>query len=289
MRKERLGLWFAILTITLWGPWGAWIDLPAAAGFPETLGYVVWSLTMIVPAVVALSLVKWKLEYNPRAVIYGCAAGLLGAGGQLILFKALRLAPAYLVFPFISLSPAVTILMAALITRERTSRRGWIGIGLALVAGALLSWSKPTGDATVSKLWVLLALLVLGAWGVQGFILSHANRCMKAESIFFYMTVTAILLSPVALGMTDFSKPIAWNFRGAGLAALVQSLNSVGALLLVYAFRYGKAIIVSPLTNAGAPVITVVIALLMNGTKPLPLNVIGIILAISGITLMTLE
>jgi drug/metabolite transporter (DMT)-like permease len=164
-----------------------------------------------------------------------------------------------------------------------------MGIGLALVAGVLLSWSKPTADATSNKLWVFMALLVLGAWGVQGFILSYANRCMKAESIFFYMAATAILLSPVALWMTDFSKPIAWNFRGPGLAALVQALNAVGALLLVYAFRYGKAIIVSPLTNAGAPMITVVISLLMYGTKPLPPNLIGIILAMAGIILMTLE
>jgi hypothetical protein len=29
-----------------------------------------------------------------------------------------------------------------------------------------------------------------------------------------------------------------------------QLLNTIGALLLVYAFRYGKAIVVSPLVNA---------------------------------------
>ena len=38
-------------------------------------------------------------------------------------------------------------------------------------------------------------------------------------------------------------------------------LNAIGALTLVYAFRYGKAIIVSPLINAGAPLVTAVISL----------------------------
>ena len=33
-------------------------------------------------------------------------------------------------------------------------------------------------------------------------------------------------------------------------------LNAIGALTLVFAFRYGKAIIVSPLINAGAPLLT---------------------------------
>ena len=37
---------------------------------------------------------------------------------------------------------------------------------------------------------------------------------------------------------------------------MIQILNAVGALTLVYAFRYGKAIVVSPLINAGAPLLT---------------------------------
>ena len=110
MKLKRSGLYFAILTVAMWGPWGALIDLPAKAGFPETLGYVVWSFTMIPPAVAALRLNHWKLEHDFQSILYGCAAGFLGAGGQLVLFKALRLAPAYLIFPFIALSPAVTIL-----------------------------------------------------------------------------------------------------------------------------------------------------------------------------------
>ena len=53
--------------------------------------------------------------------------------------------------------------------------------------------------------------------------------------------------------MTDFSQPINYGRGGPWLAAATQILNAVGALTLVYAFRYGKAIVVSPLTNAGAP------------------------------------
>ena len=41
-------------------------------------------------------------------------------------------------------------------------------------------------------------------------------------------------------------------------------LNAIGALTLVYAFRYGKAIVVAPLTNAGAPLVTAVISLIAS-------------------------
>ncbi|HEV7975464.1 hypothetical protein [Amycolatopsis sp.] len=40
----------------------------------------------------------------PSAAGYGLIVGL--AGGQLVLFKALTLGPAYLIFPLISVSPA---------------------------------------------------------------------------------------------------------------------------------------------------------------------------------------
>lgn len=63
--------------------------------------------------------------------------------------------------------------------------------------------------------------------------------------------------------MTDFSKPINWGFKGPYLAAIIHILNSIGAPMLVYALRYGKAIIVVPLT--GLPrVISIVISLFMQ-------------------------
>ena len=86
-------LTYAVVTTLFWGVWGALIELPEKRGFPATLGYVVWSLTMIPCALVALSLVGWKLETDARSVALGPAAGLLGAGGQLALFEALRRGP----------------------------------------------------------------------------------------------------------------------------------------------------------------------------------------------------
>ncbi|MGE5847989.1 MAG: EamA family transporter, partial [Ignavibacteria bacterium] len=100
--KVRPWLIYAMVTTAFWGIWGALIELPEKAGFPATLGYAVWALTMIPPALVALKIIGWKLELDKKSIILGCIIGLTGAGGQLILFQALRTGPAYLVFPFIS-------------------------------------------------------------------------------------------------------------------------------------------------------------------------------------------
>ena len=122
------------------------------------------------------------------------------------------------------------------------------------------------------------------AWGVQAYVLRFANETMRSEGIFFYMTATGLLLIPVALRMTDFRKSINW--KPSGLAAAVQSLNSIGALTMVYAFRYGKAIVVSPLINAVAPAITVLLSLILYRTVPHRVVAFGMVLAAIAFFLM---
>jgi drug/metabolite transporter (DMT)-like permease len=287
--KVRPWLIYAVVTTVFWGIWGALIEIPQKAGFPATLGYVVWALTMIPPALVALKIINWKLEYDRKSVILGCLIGLTGAGGQLVLFQALRTGPAYLVFPFISLSPVITIILAYIFLRERASKKGWIGIALALVAIIFLSYQPPNDANSSGYMWILLSLIVFIAWGVQAYIMRFANQTMKAESIFFYMMITGLILIPFALLMTDYTEEINWGFKGPYLAALIQLLNSIGALTIVYAFRFGKAIIVSPMTNAVAPVITIIISLLIYQVIPHPIIISGMILALISIFLMAIE
>lgn len=287
--KSRLWLIFAVITTSFWGLWGAIIEIPEKAGFPATLGYTVWALTMIPPALVALRIIGWKFDFRGRSIFLGAVIGFLGAGGQLILFQALRMGPAYLVFPFISLSPLVTILLSYWMLKERATRRGWLGIILALLAIPLLSYQSPQNNAASGYLWIFLSLLVFLAWGIQAYVMKFANQTMKAENIFFYMMLTGLLLIPFALLMTDFNQSINWGFKGPYLAAMIQILNSIGALCLVYAFRFGKAIIVSPLTNAGAPVITIIISLVIYQVIPQPIIISGMLLAIIAAFLMAIE
>ena len=287
--KAKSWLIYAIITTTFWGVWGALIEIPEKAGFPATLGYSVWALTMIPPSLIALGLVRWKLEYDGRSILLGSIIGFLGAGGQLILFLALKTGPAYLVFPFISLSPVISIILSYIFLKERASKRGWIGIVLALLAIPLLSYQDPGDTVSRGYIWIIFSLLVFLAWGLQAYVMKFANQTMKAESIFFYMMITGLLLIPFAIWMTDFNQEINWSFSGPWLTAMIQILNAIGALCLVFAFRYGKAMIVSPLTNAGAPVITIIISLIIYMVIPHPIIITGMIFALIAAFLMAIE
>jgi uncharacterized membrane protein len=100
------------------------------------------------------------------------------------------------------------------------------------------------------------------------------------------MCISALLLSPLAVYMTDFSHPVNWGFKGPWLAAGIQILNSVGALTLVYALRHGNAIVVVPLTGL-SPVITIVLSLILYAVMPGMVLLIGLILAVIAILLLS--
>lgn len=278
-------LMFAIFTTVSWGIWGAFIEIPEKAGFPATLGYIVWALTMVPCALAALHAAGWRLERDARSLVLGSLVGLLGAGGQLLLFEALRTGPAFIVFPVVALYPVLTIALSLLMLRERASGRHWTGILLALPAIALLSYVAPGDTIVKGYSWLPLATLVFIMWGIQAYVMKFATRTTSAEGIFFYMMATAVALIPVAAWMTDFGRPINWGFKGPYLAALVQVLNSAGALSLVFAMRHGKAIIVAPLTSL-SPVITVILSLAVYSRMPPVYQVVGIVFATTAIYLM---
>ncbi|OWQ87548.1 EamA family transporter [Roseateles aquatilis] len=285
---QRHWLTYALITTLFWGAWGALTGLSAERGFPDTLVYVVWALTMIPPALIVLARAGWRLQRDRRAVAQGLTVGLLGAGGQMLLFRAVESGPAYLIFPIVSLSPAVTIALSFGLLGERTGRLGVAGIVLALCALPLFDFQFGQQGQALG-LWFGLALIVMASWGLQAYFLKTANAAASAESIFFYMTVSALLCIPAALWMTDFSRPIPWGWDGPGLAAVIQVLNAIGALTLVHAFRHGKALVVSPLVNAGAPLLTALLSMALSGASPSGAKLVGVALALLAALLLALQ
>ncbi|MGJ5816491.1 EamA family transporter [Paludibaculum fermentans] len=283
--KTKPWLLFALITTLCWGVWGALIETPGKAGFPATLGYIVWAFTTVPCAAIALHLSGWRLDRHRRALLFGSAVGLLGSGGQIALFLTLRTAPAYLVFPIVSLYPVVTILLSLLVLKERASRRAWCGIALALAAIPLLARQQPASGQSTGWSWVAGPIAVFLAWGVQGYFMKSATGFMSVESIYFYMSAAGLCLMPAAWLLADFSHPVNWGWRGPGLAACIQILNAIGSLMLVFAMRYGKAIIVVPVTSL-APVLTILLSLLLYGVVPSPVLITGMVMAAAAILLM---
>lgn len=288
MINSKLWLIYALITTLFWGVWGAFSGLTAGQ-MPDTIIYIIWALTMIIPAIFVLKMINWKLQHDFKSIYLGSIIGLLGAIGQMVLFYTLTIGPAYLIFPIIALSPMVTIILSLILLKERTTKLGALGVVFALISLQLFEYSSGDSENIHGILWFFLALSISAAWGIQAYFMKISNESMNAESIFFYMMATSLLLIPLAIWMTDFSTFSDWNIQGIVIAASIQILNAIGALCLVYAFRYGKAIVVSPMTNAGAPLITAIISLVALGIIPAPTKVFGIIFAVTAAMLLALE
>ena len=280
--KNKLWLLFILITVVTWGIWGAFSGYQISHGIPDTVVYIAWALSMLPCALVALFINKGKLTFSWRGIGLGAIVGLLGAGGQLVLFKALTLGPSYIIYPFISMSPVVVITLASIFLKERANKWQMAGIVVALAAILLLSLETGNeGSPVTGWLWIVLAVLVLLAWGIQGFFMKFANESMDAESLFVYMALFAVVLAPVAYFMTPdaaqfFAQEGAmtpfWSSFG------IQILNSIGALTLVYAYRHGKAVVVSPMEGL-APMVTVLLSLVILHVIPNPLQIAGLVCA----------
>ena len=185
----------SLLVALLFGVWGALIEVPEKhfqPGFPATLGYVVWSLTMVPCALIALSRAGWRLDHTFRSVFYGALVGLSGAAGQLGLFQALKEGPAYLVFPMISLAPAVTIVMSTWFLRERTHPVATAGVLLSVTAIPLLSLQMPDTRAPIDGYtWLGYSAAALLLWGAQSYFIKASAGAVSSESLFFYMAAGA--------------------------------------------------------------------------------------------------
>ncbi|MGW6524609.1 DMT family transporter [Streptomyces sp. NPDC054962] len=284
MREKRTWILYAGLLVLFWGVWGAFSSQPTERyGYPDEMIYVIWAFTMLVPAAVALR--RETFDRRPVAAVYGLAAGLTGAGGQLLLFQALSDGPAYLIFPVVSLSPVITVLMAVALLRERIGKLAVIGVIAALIAIVLISIPAGAGGSVSTGSWLVLAVLICAAWGAQAFFMRKAALAGVGDATTFgWMTISGLLLVPVAVLMMGGLPDAPW--QAPALTAGTQILNSVGALFLVMALSRGKASVVAPVTNALAPVLTIVLSLVVYQTLPTLWATIGIVLALGGSTLM---
>jgi drug/metabolite transporter (DMT)-like permease len=291
----KMPRWFiySVITAVLWGIWGALSEYPAKyihPPFPTTLIFVINALTIIPVAIISLNKIHWRPAYSPAAIGYGLAAGFTGAGGQLLLFIALKYGPPYLIFPIISLSPAITVIMSFILLKEKTGIRGKIGIVLALVSIFLMSVQKAEQPGHIGNLiWLWLSLIIFGLWGVQAYVIKASTKSMNEDSMFFYLALTLQIVIPFAIMLTDFTQPINWGFQGPYLSIFIQLLNTVGVLFFVYSFKEGKAIIVAPIINGLYPVITIIISLLIYWQLPFYVNGFGMVVAVIAIVLISYD
>ena len=131
---------FSLLTILLYGAWGATSKV-ASGSVDANTNQIFFTLGLLplVPFVLRSPRIDSKRRLR-AGIAWAFSTGILAAIGNIAFFRALALGgKASIVVPASSLSPLVTVILAVTLLRERISAQQWIGLAFALTAIYLLS------------------------------------------------------------------------------------------------------------------------------------------------------
>ena len=137
-------------------------------------------------------------------------------------------------------------------------------------------------------LWILFALGAALSWGLYGPVLHRGQvglgspmRALLCVGVAYFLI--GVLVPVVSLsyqgGLQGFT------MKGSVSALIGGVLGALGAICIIFAFRYGGLpTYVMPLVFAGAPLVNVLFSMLLHPPKaaPNPLIYVGFLLAASG-------
>ncbi len=134
--ERREGFLLAIAAGVCFGGYFTLISRVSSAGVFGPLAAAKAVATLVGLGILAVRrLPLLRPRENPAAV----GAGVLDAGGNVFFLLASRVTRLDVAAVFSSMAPAVTVIFSALILRERVSGRQWLGVGVCILAIALMA------------------------------------------------------------------------------------------------------------------------------------------------------
>ena len=133
-------LYYSLLTILLWGGWGA-ISKAVADDINAYINQFLFTLGLLpLMLLVFLSPRLAGGRNRKRGIFFAFLTGILGGLGNIAFYKSLSMGGRVtVVVPMGGLSPLVTVVVAFVVLRERMSAYQKVGLAIALAAIYFLS------------------------------------------------------------------------------------------------------------------------------------------------------
>jgi transporter family protein len=132
---------YSLLTILLWGAWGA-VSKIASSGMDANTNQIYFTVGLL-PLMLLLLPAARRGGAGPQrhaGIAWAFVTGILGGAGNIAFFRALESGgKVSIVAPATALFPVVTVILAVTVLRERISKQQIAGFALALIAIYLLS------------------------------------------------------------------------------------------------------------------------------------------------------
>jgi drug/metabolite transporter (DMT)-like permease len=276
---------WTLLTLASWGIW-AILSKKAGDGMSDVQLQAISTLGVL-PVLGMLIAIKDPAPPNnrQRGVLMALGSGIISCLGNIAFYNVLsRGAKAAAVIPVTDLYPAVTVLLAVPLLKERLNWWQWCGIGLSLSAIYLFHVAQE--DSLLSA-WILLALVPIVLWGICGLMQKMSTNDISGRSSAIWFLMAFI---PVALLIVLFN-PFPTNIPSTAwaLAAVTGFFLALGNLTVLLAFSSGgKASIITPLAGL-YPLVSIPIAILWLGEQIGWRERVGIVIALAAVVLLSLQ
>ena len=149
---DSMSAWlgYSLLVIVLWGIVGLLQKLGTNRVSANSL--LIWLMVGYVLLIPWLLSTTRLSDLTPRDTVIGTLAGITNGLGAWYLFASLESgAKASVAIPLTALNPLLTILLAMIFLSERLTALQWVGIIIAIIAGAMISYeTSETGNSPKS-------------------------------------------------------------------------------------------------------------------------------------------
>ncbi|MBQ1046836.1 MULTISPECIES: EamA family transporter [unclassified Micromonospora] len=251
-----------------------------ASRWADPIAVTVVSQILSIPLLVGLVLV---VPGTPSALDlgWGLLAGVAGAGGVMLLYRALATGVMAVVAPVTAITAAIVPIVAGLVLAHSPGAVALGGAGLAVVAIALVSLGERGAARRVSGRVLAMALAAGLLFGVFFALLGQAD-----ESAGMW-PVLAVRVSSVAFGLALAARTgtrLRLGRRVLGWAAAAGLLDSAANALFLAAAGRGHLSVVAAIASL-YPASTVLLALAVDRERLRPVQLAGLGFAAAALVL----
>ncbi|MGW5669994.1 EamA family transporter [Micromonospora sp. NPDC003776] len=246
----------------------------------DPIAVTVVSQLLSVPLLVALVLLVPGTP-RPLDLGWGLLAGVAGAGGVMLLYRALSAGMMAVVAPVTAITAAVVPIVAGLFTAHSPGTLALCGAGLAVVAIALVSLGEGGVSGRVSRRVLGTAL---GAGLLFGVFFALLGQADEGAGMW---PVLAVRVSSIAFGLAIAARTgagLRLDRRVLGWAAAAGLLDSAANALYLAAAARGHLSIVAAIASL-YPASTVLLALGVDRERLRPVQLAGLGFAAGALVL----
>jgi len=223
-------------------------------------------------------------QFRWEDLAWGAAAGSSGLVGLGLLYRGLARGPMGVVGALTAItSAAVPAIWGTVVDGDELVVLAWIGVGVALVAIGLVSWSPDDAGAPVSAQTIIESLIAGAGFGFMFVVLDQTDPASAPWPIVGARMLTASILLATFL----VRRRQIWPREPSTLGLLigVGLADTISNALFLYSTQHGSLTVVAVLSSL-YPVATVILARTVLHERLTRLQLSGFVLAMGATALI---